>query len=225
MNSAQRSSSPRPSRQPWFGIACAVVIVAVVLGGSFALKAVGDSRSDSSASGSRGAAGSEPNHPLIITLQNSSSVTIAVDVTNVSRGDWGYPAPDSAAPNGLRGAWIDPGQNASVRLARDSRTTQHAPFNVSTTPSAGSSTGRTITFYSQLFYVGAEGGGNFLYWSWPTPQEESVVGVSCSPAWSGPAGSYVLRDGRTGSITATANCLWNSDNEIVTTITFTDTKS
>ena len=226
MNSARRSSSRRPSGQPWFGVVCAVIIVAVVLGGSFALKAVGDSRSDSSASGGRGASGSETTWlKTRLVFVNSSSVTVATDVTNVKRGDWGFPAPDSAAPNGLRGAWIDPGQSVSVTLAVDSSFTMHAPFNVSTTPLAGSSRGGVITFYSQVNYSGTEGAaGTPSFWSWPTmerPAEATIT--SCSATWSGPAGSYVLKGGQTGAITATATC--EGVPYTTTTITFTDTKS
>jgi hypothetical protein len=225
MSSARSSSNLRVTCQPWFGALIAILIVAVVIGGSFALKAFGDSRTDSSVSGRRGAAGSDPSWPIRITFVNSSSFTIAVDVTNVKRGDWDYPAPDSAAPKGLRGAWIDPGQTVAVTLAVDSSTTMHAPFNVSTTPIAGSSKGGVITFYSQVNYGGIEmTAGTPSFWSWPTSERPtSLTDSSCSPTWSGSAGSYELKGGRTGAITATATCQGASDT--TTVITFTDTKS
>jgi hypothetical protein len=225
MNNTQRSSTLRVSRQPWFGVVIALVIIAAVIAGSFGLKAFGDSRTDSSASDIRGAAESEANLPVNIDLVNSSSVTVVVDVTNVKREDWGYPAPDSEAPNGLRGAWIDPGQSVSVTLSIDNMNTRHAPFNLSTTPIAGSSSGGAITFYSQMNLGEAQSSpGSPSFWSWPTRERPAeVTKAGCSPVWSEPAGNYVLRDGRQGSITATATC--RGVGETTTIITFTDAKS
>lgn len=217
MSSARSSSNLRVTRQPWFGALIAILIVAVVIGGSFALKAFGDSRSESAAPVKRGASSDSS---LSIVLTNSSSVTIRTDVTGVRRGDWGYPAPDSAAPNGLSGAWIDPGQSLSVTLTHDGSISEHAPFNLSTTPSAGVSRGGVITLYGQVSVFVTENTSGTDYWSWPT----SDVGPSgnCPPAWSGPAGSYEIRGGRPGSITATATC---GSSRFTTVITFTDTKS
>ena len=217
MSSTRSSSNLRISRQPWFGVLIALVIVAVVIGGSFALKAFGDSRTDSSAPVKRGAL---PDTSLYITLKNSSSVPVRIDATGVTRGDWGYPAPDSAAPNGLSGAWIDPGQSFSVTLTHDGSITKHSPFNLSTTPSAGSSRGGVITLYGQSSYFTTENSSRADYWSWPV--KDVGDSVNCPPAWSGPAGSYELRGGRTGSITATATC---GTPGITTVITFTDTAS
>ena len=215
MSSARSSSNLRVSRQPWFGVLIALVIVAVVVGGSFALKAFGDSRTEVE----RGALDGDT---LQIDLVNSSSVTVVVDVTGVKEGDWRFPAPDSAAPDGLRGTWIDPGQRLSVTLALAASNTTHAPFKLSTTPMAGSSTGGVMTLYGQSKFFSGYG---TIYWSWPTAEVPPSEGCSSIPDWSGPAGSYEFRGGRTGSITATARCDIPLGYERVTVITFTDTAS
>ena len=147
VSSSGRSLNIRARRQPWFGVVVTLVVVAVVIAGSFALKAFGDSREEGSDSANRGAAGGES---LNIVLKNSSSVTIAIGVINVKREEWNFPAPDSAAPKGLQGAWIDPGESLSVTLSLDNPTNPHSPFKVTTTPMAGSSIGGVITLFGQL---------------------------------------------------------------------------
>ena len=70
----------------------------------------------------------------------------------------------------------------------------------------------------------------FSTWVWPTatgPAGHTGDASGCSSTWSGPAGTYQLRDGTKGSITATVSCKdTNLDiGRTVTTITFTDTPS
>lgn len=221
MSSSGRSSNIRARRQPWFGVVVTLVVVAVVIAGSFALKAFGDSRDDGSDSANRGAAGGES---LNIVLKNSSSVTIAIGVINVKREEWNFPAPDSAAPKGLQGAWIDPGESLSVTLSLDNPTNPHSPFKVTTTPMAGSSIGGVITLFGQLTYTGGGefSSGSSSFWTWPTSDVPSNTPCTMVPKWSGPAGSYQLKGGRSGSITATATCQGTGDTAV---ITFTDTKS
>jgi hypothetical protein len=233
VNKTQRSAYPRARRQPWFGFVFSVVAIALIFAGSFALSAFGDSRDGNDSSGARSAAGAEPDFPVRIELVNSSSVTVVLNPTNVRASEWGFPAPDSATPDGLRGVWLDPGAKVDVTLALSSWVS-FASFDLSTLPIAGSSSGRAITFHDQENTLTIPGGDGIIMlrspWVWPTAERpNSVTSSGCSPSWSGPAGSFSVRGGPTGSLLATATCLNSgSDGDLISTttvITFTDVLS
>ena len=231
MSGSQSLGHGRRTRQPWFGVVVAIVSVAVVFVGCFALKSVGDSRIDSAGRVGRLAAGEEPLAAMRMTLTNSSSVTMFVNAINVIRSDWTYPAPDENQTDALKGRWIDPGETVSVEFGIRYSTRQ-SRWDLSTLPVSRSSTGGAITFYPQTNSPGGPGeqgiGYHHSFWYWPTSARPgSVQATGCSPTWSGPAGQFTDSKGGKGSITATATCSGDDAQPMETTthITFTETRS
>jgi len=232
MSRSRSDGRPRPTRQPWFGLAVAIVAVVVIVGGCFALKSVGDSRTDSAGSDERSASADDPRLAVRMTLTNSASMTVFVNAINVVRADWYERAPDENRTDALNGRWIDPGETVAVVFGLAS-TERQSNWDLSTLPVARSSSGGVITFYPQTNTPVTPDSKSVVdhdsWWYWPTSARPTSVSTSgCSPTWSGPVGGFTDASGRTGTLTATVTCTGQTElgGPLYTTtnITFTDSR-
>ena len=225
-------------RDLWSSAIVVVIFAAIVGLAGWGLSSAGGVEDPTAGGGRRAAGGSPPEVP--ITLDNQSSHTVFLSARNVVGDAWQMPRPDARPPGGLDGVYVDPGQTYSVTLSGDElwweRKQSEAVFTLGSTPMVGQSRGASFALYPQTtnFACVSSGQGGciriFSTWVWPTatgPDGHTDDSSGCSSTWSGPAGTYQLRDGTTGSITATVSCKDTSRDtaDTVTTITFTDTPS